>query len=264
MGSGCFSYEWRVQTGCSGGQAGKSGTRCHAKQTLPDLRGGEDVLWFYQWERMSRWEKKDKHLHFDSGTPWYLNTRSLLFVLALLLMSHMLCVRGSCKDCPLLKSCESSKDKNKYTIYPKIQRRNDAGKPGRIGHGAGEEVTAQPHVRMLQWELRIVTLSASMLTLLTYNQTAEKGFKKCILFSFVGKWATSPRGGGTVHCPGMLGPLQGMGWGGRKHRAMPWPTPGACPPRCCSGAPHIWWSLIWHYILGACLQLVWFKVLHGV
>lgn len=60
--------------------AGKSGTRCCAKQTLPDLKDGDDVLQCYQWERMSRWEKNDKHSHFDSGTLWWLGTRSLLFV----------------------------------------------------------------------------------------------------------------------------------------------------------------------------------------
>lgn len=101
-------------------------------------------------------------------------------------MSHTLCVRGSCKDCTLLKSCESSKDKNKHTVYPKIQRRNDAGEPGRIWRGTGEEVTAQPHVRVLQWELHMVTLFASILTLLTFNQTAEKGFKKIHFIFFCG------------------------------------------------------------------------------
>lgn len=43
MRSGCFSYEWIEQT-MLGGVAGKSGTRCHAKQTLPGLKDGEDVL----------------------------------------------------------------------------------------------------------------------------------------------------------------------------------------------------------------------------
>lgn len=53
--------------------------------------------------------------------------------------------------------------------------KDDARKPGRIGRGAGEEVTSQTHIRVLQWELQIVTLFVSMLTLVTLNQTAEKG-----------------------------------------------------------------------------------------
>lgn len=96
---------------------------------------------------------------------------------------HTLC-EGELQRLPLLKSSESSKDENKYTIYPKLRRRNDAGKPGRIGRGAGEEVTAQPHSGYCNESCRSSSLA---LALLTFNQTAKKGLKKCILFSFVGK-----------------------------------------------------------------------------
>lgn len=60
------------------GQAVRFGTRCHAKQDLPDLRDRDAVLWCYQWERTSEWEADGKHL--DAEASWWLGTRSFLFV----------------------------------------------------------------------------------------------------------------------------------------------------------------------------------------
>ena len=56
----------------------KFGTRCRAKQALPDLKDGDAVLRCYRWEKMSGWEVDGKHL--DAEASWRLGTRSFLFV----------------------------------------------------------------------------------------------------------------------------------------------------------------------------------------